>query len=1687
MSQWVPALINDQLLKTWMSLTYSRSFNWDLTYLVILPLNTAAKASLQPTIQALDCQMLEYPLTTPHLRPDDPEIGALDAQVIAELPAHSTSSSKMLILSPNALWIPKVYLWKREVYVRSDGRFGFDDRTLWPQYYSYGFEYICCIPRQPEDVNDELSILWWTPRYGDFESQTHNSVDINLVKIPQTRLDALRKWRNKLVDQVDDYQTSHKPSPLLGCLATAMRHTFIRCSMAMRRIDLREAVPEFQRFCLDIIAWLRYVLEFSPRTHMPERLWKDEPVRHDLMGAVTEDPAIVQLLHQMRIPVWWVMSNQRLPETTNVLSECYLSLPRFIEENPMEPKRILCVQPAGSLIQQAMQRINCLFLDKISPAMDFPRPKNADIENRDRDAVTRPAPYPPPAPALVNNATSTYRSVNVRAIRDSNPITSTPNPPSLTPSPSKLASSDSTATNAENRYGAPIILNRVLRPAQQAFGGRNRFEDVDWDCMPSDLDAWGLAVKGINHPVNYQSPMSQGFPWPDPNNLAFSVTRRDEMLVTWLSRREAVMWFLMSKEYESMHNRCPGLPAFPPAQAWKAYLLRRLRIAVESTPRQDPSATGKKGVGRKSRSTRAREEAGDWFTQANLLISDMPQEVAFEGTTFPVSDKLPQTVVTKVLWECFENNFRFELTRLDEYIMSSDWADKNLRSQRETLIRTVFFDAIQKEDGSVVEGIGGDFVVTSHLVRKDMGLASADWTIRQRCINNLALLMATWPPVPSNYIPSNILGQDEASFKRSEQRPWGTSNLDWLPRIDAYGPDGPQVQLVPVQSQPPTVQQGLGYMSMSHTPQKLSANGHKKEVQWQRWQTEVIPSLVQPYLKLLQLTDSLRIDINSLRNDIESETGSPGTDYNTKPSLAVDLNMLEYAKEVFFRFPPNVTGWCEAVESFLAKRGYQLPDSGFMRRRFANAYHWYLRLQNATDASIKDHLNIARELLNDYESSQNTEKSQADEEDPGKLPRASEYLRGRCPACFGSDALHDDKFLADIIVCVDACFTQKRRHNPRGGGQGPKDAHPDTVFLAESQVKEMEKFMDISRKKKPKAPTQETKDGFEGVMKVPTSVLDDCQASFTAADSKRVKASTQFFADTGLMALLCRHDQVLWLVNMTSPGERQHYVFALLKQLFSHLPPTITVGILYDIGCQTHRTCIKWDFLEEDILSRITWAISVFHAFGHQWACQVIYHPRKCKGFGLTDGEGCERFWSMIKLLIPSLRVSGYHQRLYALDIHVEFLAKRNIMSLGSWLARKWRICQEKKKAAEDILAEIPISRDTLRKEWEEQVKEQTKPLARQSKEIGNKAIEEIMTLQENRKSIQAELSQVNLQMAEEDDDFISQTLRDEKETLLKSMEKVQASIKAKREKLGVDGRANLAKYKDNKFLQLRLNAQALKNRIRAKLRERKFELERLERAYRQTSSSERKLHTHIQTSAKRHDPAVVTLVTKHNKLVDEMEILKARGETGQHAIIPARIERSGLFKLDVDDEVWQDIRLGDDDGSQPIPNWLGDENTRKGIRAMLDLDRALEEEQRLSKERSAIQEWLIEEWACVEIAMQQSVNDTALSYQLGCWQKQLCAIYASWKPNTSNIPAMFEMPDEWGPDEHFTTSNTQIQVAEESDDEYSDLEDIDILEEDALLQAIEAADGEEKLGVTFEEEPEITYVMTPRGQKRRL
>jgi hypothetical protein len=233
-------------------------------------------------------------------------------------------------------------------------------------------------------------------------------------------------------------------------------------------------------------------------------------------------------------------------------------------------------------------------------------------------------------------------------------------------------------------------------------------------------------------------------------------------------------------------------------------------------------------------------------------------------------------------------------------------------------------------------------------------------------------------------------------------------------------------------------------------------------------------------------------------------------------------------------------------------------------------------------------------------------------------------------------------FSPDIIACEDACFAHKRADI---GDEGIL-LHPQTSFLCEEQVGYMEKLVEKLRPAKKrgsdkrKRPAQPECDDVLEATGLPTSILDQCERTFEAADDRRQKASTQYFKDTGLMALLCRHDRVLFMVNMQTAGEKQFYALSLIDSLFHHLPSKATVGILYDIGCALDRSCAKWGFLSQ-YRARLQFAVSVFHAYGHEWPCQLLYNPRLRPGFGFSNGEGCERLWALLKGLVCPLRISG--------------------------------------------------------------------------------------------------------------------------------------------------------------------------------------------------------------------------------------------------------------------------------------------------------------------------------------------------------------------------------------------------------------------------------------------------------------
>ncbi|OBZ78542.1 hypothetical protein A0H81_00401 [Grifola frondosa] len=246
----------------------------------------------------------------------------------------------------------------------------------------------------------------------------------------------------------------------------------------------------------------------------------------------------------------------------------------------------------------------------------------------------------------------------------------------------------------------------------------------------------------------------------------------------------------------------------------------------------------------------------------------------------------------------------------------------------------------------------------------------------------------------------------------------------------------------------------------------------------------------------------------------------------------------------------------------------------------------------------------------------------------------------------------------DIHVAADAMFSQ--RHNVSAGEC--LTFYDPEYFISKEQVDRVGKRIEAARKKPPKQTYKP---------RAPDAAVDECEKVHEAADEKKEKTSGEKYDDRGLMALLCRHDIVLFYANVDTPGEQQN----------------------------TQRSIDKYDILPEHIANRLVWATSIMHAYGHQWSCQLAYNPRLREGFGLTDGEGCERHWSRNHYLIGVTRTSARSRRIWILDRHAKVVNQELRSDLGIWIRKRLKTSIK----ANEILSTCGISVDVLQQEWASQ------------------------------------------------------------------------------------------------------------------------------------------------------------------------------------------------------------------------------------------------------------------------------------------------------------------------------------------------------------------------------------------------
>ncbi|KAF7298675.1 hypothetical protein MIND_00814700 [Mycena indigotica] len=721
-----------------------------------------------------------------------------------------------------------------------------------------------------------------------------------------------------------------------------------------------------------------------------------------------------------------------------------------------------------------------------------------------------------------------------------------------------------------------------------------------------------------------------------------------------------------------------------------------------------------------------------------------------------------------------------------------------------------------------------------------------------------------------------------------------------------------------------------------------------------------------------------------------------------RPRIGVSIDLLELYRAVFERSCDAITALAHALRTVYLRRGYHVlseQKSGALstdpfRQSLTQAVLWSSNLRDRLQSHVNALLTSADNALA-LETDDNipsplgsaevvaTPPTTADAAAPLASPtttdaaaplasapplpasdataqrtlqrgRADRILRERCPLCFGGTEWGRPLSVGgDVQLAGDACFSYRHL---RSAGDGPTGYHP-RFFVPKAKIDAVKVRMEEARKR----PVQVT------------APDDGCSENWTAANEKKRLADPKRYDASGIFALTCRHSQVLFTCNIDTPGERHHYIIALLEEVLSHLPSEATACQAYDVGCIVDRTLTLYNILDPGVRQRVVFVLNAMHAYGHEWSCQLKYNPRMVVGMGLTDNECIERLWSRIRKLIPITRGQWNSRRIWTIDQYVAFVNEDGFYNLGNWIVRqesKNYAGKFKTARANLIRAGVPISE--LQTEWEAQRASQTS-LRRHAPKRLRRELDKVIALQ-------AQIDLVEKSILEVRQTIAGDATASDAQQLLRQLESTHSELSKQAEALYAS--LNISKiYPELQGLSpevahLLLMMRDLKISIRRKAVGSFQEWETLDQAV----SGRReplgtKLYQATRSTITKRQPALMKALKKFNDYCTEFEQLRP---ADCHIPVPHPLPTQ-LSALREDTSLHEDVWITPSEGRPP--RWLEDEDVRQGIRSLLTLNRCQEEMVRLAAERRNMHQWLEDE-------------DRILTYTMEHYQEPLLQLY---------------------------------------------------------------------------------------------
>ncbi|KAG1770194.1 hypothetical protein EDD22DRAFT_977211 [Suillus occidentalis] len=581
----------------------------------------------------------------------------------------------------------------------------------------------------------------------------------------------------------------------------------------------------------------------------------------------------------------------------------------------------------------------------------------------------------------------------------------------------------------------------------------------------------------------------------------------------------------------------------------------------------------------------------------------------------------------------------------------------------------------------------------------------------------------------------------------------------------------------------------------------------------------------------------------------------------SQPRMAVSVDLLSFYRALFERSCDAINALASALKTHYSRRGFQVTDARVrsiclgelvqepFRRGLGYAVQWYDVLQVEIERQVDTVLQQSRDRVANLQPPQPPQPPQSSDSIVLHRERCAPLLAQRCPACFGGTLFgRPIEEGGDIHVATDGNFHHRHR---RSAGDCPRFYEP-TYFLSKQ-------FVD-ARPAKAHVPL------------VPDEAIDLCENAYEAADGKKQKAAMDSFDDTGIMALICRHDIPLFFANIDTPGEQQKYLVALIEHLFTLLPPQATVVTLYDVGCVLARSLSKFDILPQDVLLRLCFVTTAMHTYGHEWACQLVHNPRMCVGMGLSDGEGTERLWSRFIRLIGVERSSSRQRRIWLIDRQATAIGSEMKDDLGDWIKRRLkRGIKDQGSVALDAINRCEISVEDLQAQWTDQRQSQLSIRAHAPARL-RKELDTVLALQSDLDASDRALQTTRTTLEK---DAASGDTLDVLESLQRGHDRLMAKVEALYSSLNVHDRFPELNGVNLDFVRVLLIARDLKMNIRKCAIASFFEWDKLDRAVggsQQTLGT--KLHQHTRKAIAKRQPALMTAIRKFNTYCERLELL---------------------------------------------------------------------------------------------------------------------------------------------------------------------------------------------------------------------